>query len=95
MYILDSIRSASIKLISGQTSILVVYFLLVIVIRILLNPCHVCAYNDSECYFRIKDDFHHKGDVDFGVFFPIHAYYTGSNVLHSNLPYYFNDIYIQ
>uniref|UniRef100_A0A8C2MED3 Vomeronasal type-2 receptor 116 n=2 Tax=Cricetulus griseus TaxID=10029 RepID=A0A8C2MED3_CRIGR len=71
------------------------YFLLVIGIRILLNLCHVCAYNSSECYFRIEEDFHYKGDVDIGAFFPVHSYYTGNKVPHLYVPYYFNDIHIQ
>ncbi|XP_007648444.1 vomeronasal type-2 receptor 116 [Cricetulus griseus] len=62
---------------------------------IIFNPCYICAYNSSECYVRIKDDFHHKGDVDIGAFFQIHSFYTGNKVPHSYVPYYFNDVYLQ
>ncbi|XP_027254466.1 vomeronasal type-2 receptor 116 isoform X2 [Cricetulus griseus] len=63
--------------------------------RILFNPCHICADNSSECYFKTKDDFHYKGDVNIGVLFSIHYYYTASKVPHTFVPYYFNDIYLQ
>ncbi|KAL1765952.1 vomeronasal type-2 receptor 116-like, partial [Sigmodon hispidus] len=67
----------------------------VIIINNLLNLIHVCAYTSSECYFRIKEEFHHEGDVDIGVFLPVHAYYTGNKVPHPIVPYFYNDIYMQ
>ncbi|XP_040589755.1 vomeronasal type-2 receptor 116-like [Mesocricetus auratus] len=63
--------------------------------EILVKPCHVCAYDSSECYFRIKEDFHRNGDVDIGVFFPVHTYVTRNKHPHSYLPHYFNDTHIQ
>ncbi|XP_052616436.1 vomeronasal type-2 receptor 116-like [Peromyscus californicus insignis] len=51
--------------------------------------------NFSECYVRIKEDFHHEGDVVIGVFFPVHTIYTSNKVPHPNLPYYFTDVHIQ
>ncbi|XP_036032635.1 vomeronasal type-2 receptor 116-like [Onychomys torridus] len=62
---------------------------------ILSNHSYVFAYNFSECYVRIKEDFHHEGDVVIGVFFPVHTYYTSNEVPHPNLPYYFTDVHIQ
>lgn len=80
---------------SGQTCVFIGYFLLFIVIRIFHNLCHVCAYNSTECFFKIKEDFHHKGDVDIGVFFPIHTYFTGDKVSHSHVLSYFNKFYLR
>uniref|UniRef100_A0A8C2MWE8 G-protein coupled receptors family 3 profile domain-containing protein n=1 Tax=Cricetulus griseus TaxID=10029 RepID=A0A8C2MWE8_CRIGR len=49
----------------------------------------------SFCFFKIKEDFHHKGDVDIGVFFPIHTYFTGDKVSHSHVLSYFNKFYLR
>ncbi|KAL6041977.1 hypothetical protein STEG23_000400, partial [Scotinomys teguina] len=56
---------------------------------------HVYAYSSSECYFRIKEDFHHEGDVVIGAFFPVHTIYTNNKVPHPNVPYYFTDVHIR
>ncbi|CAH7415011.1 Vmn2r58 [Phodopus roborovskii] len=58
-------------------------------------PNLVGAYTSSDCYFKIKEDFHHEGDVVIGVFFPIHIVYTGNKVPHEYLPYYFKDFQLQ
>nr|XP_042122706.1 vomeronasal type-2 receptor 116-like [Peromyscus maniculatus bairdii] len=64
-------------------------------VRTLSNHSYVFAYSFSECYVRIKEEFHHEGDVVIGVFFPVHTIYTSNKVPHPNLPYYFTDVRIQ
>ncbi|XP_052616417.1 vomeronasal type-2 receptor 116-like [Peromyscus californicus insignis] len=61
---------------------------------ILLNHSHAYAYSSTECYFRIKEDFHHEGDVTIGVFFPVHTMYTVNKVSHPYLPNIYTDFRI-
>ncbi|XP_059110548.1 vomeronasal type-2 receptor 116-like [Peromyscus eremicus] len=62
--------------------------------KILFNHSHAYAYSSAECYIRIKEDFHHEGDVTIGVFFPIHTMYTGNKVPHPYLPNVYTDFHI-
>uniref|UniRef100_A0A3B2WCT8 Vomeronasal 2, receptor 105 n=1 Tax=Mus musculus TaxID=10090 RepID=A0A3B2WCT8_MOUSE len=57
--------------------------------------CVFISYNISKCYYIIAEDFHHKGDVVIGAFFPIHTYHTMNKVPHPYLPYYYMDNYLQ
>ncbi|XP_055450824.1 vomeronasal type-2 receptor 116-like [Psammomys obesus] len=52
-------------------------------------------FTDNECFVRITDFFHHEGDVKITAFFPLHLFYTGSNIPHHFLPYHFGDLRIQ
>ncbi|XP_036024913.1 vomeronasal type-2 receptor 116-like [Onychomys torridus] len=65
------------------------------ILKLLLIPNLVCAYSSSECYFKIKEDFHKEGDVVIGVFFPIHIFYTINKIQHESLPHYFSDFHLQ
>ncbi|ERE74953.1 vomeronasal type-2 receptor, partial [Cricetulus griseus] len=57
-------------------------------------PNLVCAFGNSECYFRIKD-FSHDGNVMIGAFFPLYYYYTNKKIPHKNLPNHYEDLYLQ
>ncbi|XP_027267423.1 vomeronasal type-2 receptor 116 isoform X2 [Cricetulus griseus] len=61
---------------------------------ILQIPNLVCAFGNSECYFRIKD-FSHDGNVMIGAFFPLYYYYTNKKIPHKNLPNHYEDLYLQ
>lgn len=61
----------------------------------LLIPKLVDANTYDECYFKIKEDFHHEGDVVVGVFFPLNIYYAGKKFPHAYLPHYVKDFYMQ
>ncbi|XP_005086757.1 vomeronasal type-2 receptor 116-like [Mesocricetus auratus] len=67
----------------------------IFIIGFLLIPNLVGAYSSLECYFKIKEDFHHEGDVVIGVFFPLHIFYTGNKLPHEYLLNYFKDFHIQ
>ncbi|KAL1777711.1 vomeronasal type-2 receptor 116-like, partial [Sigmodon hispidus] len=49
----------------------------------------------SECYVKIKEDFHYEGDVMIGAFFPIHIFYTINKLADENLPHHFKDFHLQ
>ncbi|XP_040590654.1 vomeronasal type-2 receptor 116-like [Mesocricetus auratus] len=61
---------------------------------ILQIPHLVCAFGDSECYFRVKD-FRRDGNVMIGAFFPLYYYYTANKIPHKILPNHFEDFYLQ
>ncbi|XP_052616435.1 vomeronasal type-2 receptor 116-like [Peromyscus californicus insignis] len=67
----------------------------ILITGILSNHSHVYAYSSSECYVKIKEDFHLEGDVVIGAFFPVHTIYTSNKVPHPYIPYYFTDVHIQ
>ncbi|XP_059109690.1 vomeronasal type-2 receptor 116-like [Peromyscus eremicus] len=67
----------------------------IFILGFLLLATLVCAYSSSECYVKIKEDFHHKGDVVIGVFFPIHIVYTINKDPHASLQHYFKDFHLQ
>ncbi|XP_076783579.1 vomeronasal type-2 receptor 116-like [Arvicanthis niloticus] len=51
--------------------------------------------NISKCFYKITEDFHHEGDVVIGAFFPLHTYHTKKKIVHSFIPYYYEDNYLQ
>nr|XP_006994322.2 vomeronasal type-2 receptor 116-like [Peromyscus maniculatus bairdii] len=58
-------------------------------------PYLLWAYNSSECYWRITEEFHHEGDVVIGAFFPLHMIYTGNKLPHATEPYFYTDLHLQ
>jgi vomeronasal 2 receptor len=55
----------------------------------------VCAFTDSECYAKSKDNFYHEGDVTISAFFTLHAFYIGNEVPDKYLPYNLQDFRMQ
>ncbi|XP_052025198.1 vomeronasal type-2 receptor 116-like [Apodemus sylvaticus] len=66
-----------------------------LILQIPIFFCDFISFNISKCYYIITEDFHRKGDVVIGAFFPIHTYYTMNKIPHSYLPYYYMDNYLQ
>ncbi|KAL1770610.1 vomeronasal type-2 receptor 116-like [Sigmodon hispidus] len=67
----------------------------IFILGLLLIPNYVGAYSSSDCFVKIKEDFHHEGDVVIGAFFPIHIIYTINKLAHEKLPHYFKDFHLQ
>ncbi|KAL1777700.1 hypothetical protein HispidOSU_007284, partial [Sigmodon hispidus] len=64
------------------------------ILGLLLIPNYVGAYSSSECYVKIKEDFHYEGDVVIGAFFPIHIVYTINKLADEKLPHHFKDFHL-
>ncbi|XP_052025735.1 vomeronasal type-2 receptor 116-like [Apodemus sylvaticus] len=58
-------------------------------------PSLECAFQYSECYFRIKENFHCEGDVVIGAFFPLHTFYTANKTAYGNVVNYYKDFHLQ
>ncbi|XP_060222226.1 vomeronasal type-2 receptor 116-like [Meriones unguiculatus] len=70
-------------------------FSLIFILWLLQIPSLVCAFNNNQCYYQIKEDFHREGDAVIGAFFPVHTYYTIQEIPHSHLIGYYEDYYLQ
>nr|XP_021483618.1 vomeronasal type-2 receptor 116-like [Meriones unguiculatus] len=70
-------------------------FSLIFILWLLQIPSLACAFNNNQCYYLIREDFHREGDVVIGAFFPVHTYYIIQEIPHSHLIGYYEDYYLQ
>ncbi|XP_040589833.1 vomeronasal type-2 receptor 116-like [Mesocricetus auratus] len=67
----------------------------IFVIGFLLIPKLVGTDSIDECYFKVKEDYHHEGNVVIGVFFPLNIFYAGKKFSYVYLPHYLKDFQMQ